>query len=106
MPVAATGVRHSSSPESRYETSLALVVHKRLYTDILTNTTVHISVEKWLLPCSLPLPNLFSGGDSCFPFEMYDAVSTFYLTGFAGFARIVLRLIRSLGLLIELCNLT
>jgi hypothetical protein len=74
--------------------------------DILTNTTVHISVEKWLLPCSYPLPNLFSGGDSCFPFEMYDAVSTFYLTGFAGFARIVLRLIRSLGLLIELCNLT
>jgi len=37
---------------------------------------------------------------------MYDAVSTFYLNGFAGFARIVLRLIRSLGPLIELSNLT
>ncbi len=33
MSHALTGVRHSSSPESRYETSLALVVNKRLYTD-------------------------------------------------------------------------
>ena len=37
---------------------------------------------------------------------MYDAVSTFHLTKFTIVARIVLRLIRSLGLLIELSNLT
>jgi hypothetical protein len=70
MPVAATGVRHSSFPESRYETSLALVVDKRLYTDILTNTNVHLSVQKWLLSCLKSFPNLFVGGDSCFPFEI------------------------------------
>ncbi len=35
---------------------------------ILTNITVQLLVQKWLLPCLKSFPNLFLGGDSCFPF--------------------------------------